>query len=66
MLTLLERCTHDENVRSHFVVDERETLLWSGQFCADALAWLHDQGHGTVLFDTGGRKYDLRFTLRRN
>ncbi len=44
-----------------FVMDEHETVLWSGQRLGDALAWLNDQGHDTVHLKTGVKVYDLTF-----
>ena len=43
----------------HFVFDDGESLLWSGQRVGDAIDWLSDQGHHTVVLDTGERKLQL-------
>ena len=48
----------------HFVFDEDESLLWSGQRIGDALDWLADQGHSQVILQTGDAFYVLAFTSR--
>ena len=47
-----------------FVVDEHETLLWSGQRIGDALDWLTDQGHQEVYCNTGETIYLLKFAAK--
>ena len=42
-----------------FVLDDTETLLWSGQRLGDAIDWLMDQGHTTVILDAGHEKRKL-------
>ena len=61
MYTLLVDVAMTRRKLFHFVVDEDESLLWSGQRVGDALDWLHDQGHSRTILDTGERKFEVTF-----
>jgi len=63
MLTLMSDIAMTRRKLFHFVLDEQQTLLWSGQSVGYAIDWLHGQGHRVVRLDTGERKYDLAFDL---
>ena len=47
----------------HFIFDEHENLLWSGQRVDDALNWLHDKGVTKFILDGDATTFKIAFAI---
>jgi len=54
-------CDVQQTRRKRFfhVLDEHDTVLWSGQKLGPALAWLHDHGHDKARLIFDDAVYDI-------